>query len=681
MYSSFFGLNEKPFSITPDPRYLYMSQRHTEALAHLIYGVKESGGFIQLTGEVGTGKTTLVRSLLQQLPESADVALVLNSQLSKTEFLDAICEELGTPTPHPPGSIKALTDALNDYLLENHSNGRRTILIVDEAQNLQPDVLEQVRLLTNLETTKQKLLQIILIGQPELRELLARNDMRQLAQRITGRYHLEPLTLEETTAYIDHRLKVAGCSQPVFSMAAKKAIYRLSKGIPRIINVVADRALLGAFTKDMHEVTPALVRDAAEEIYGHRTRKKSPAPRRARYAAMALGGAALVVALALGFAGYPRLSQWMNGTANGHTVVTPASDQSRTTTPPINDRRRLAAANGATERTAPEPLNAKPATPAMNDSGATDSWTGSAGVTNPRTTGTAASGTEMIDPGVMDPGTMDSGAIDSGMIDSGTTGSGTTSSGTIAAPVDPETTHAGTTGFVTGNGGASSGMPAGTGAIGARPIDPAPASLEALLQEKRQQTGNDSAFQTLFGLWNAAFTPGPVRACDQAIQHNLYCLSQRGSLAQIRVLDRPAILTLRDARGDRHQVVLSSLAGSVATVRIGNQRYEVGTAELADLWFGEYLLLWRPGIGSRKALLPGMQDQDVRWLRESLATIRGTPLAPVVSDLYDQELENQVRDYQRKRRLTVDGLVGQQTQIAINTDLNPTGVPRLVRVN
>ena len=200
MYASFFGLSEKPFSITPDPRYLYLSERHAEALAHLIYGVKESGGFIQLTGEVGTGKTTLVRSLLQQLPDFADVAVVLNSQLSRVEFLSSICEELHVPLPEQRNSIKALTDALNVYLLENHSKGRRTILIVDEAQNLRVEVLEQVRLLTNLETAKQKLLQIILIGQPELRELLARNDMRQLAQRITGRYHLEPLTREETVA-------------------------------------------------------------------------------------------------------------------------------------------------------------------------------------------------------------------------------------------------------------------------------------------------------------------------------------------------------------------------------------------------------------------------------------------------------------------------------------------------
>ena len=209
MYTSFFGLNEKPFSITPDPRYLFISERHGEALAHLVYGVTESGGFVQLTGEVGTGKTTLVRSLLQsRMPANADVAVVLNPQISAREFLVTICEELGIGVPEDRNSIKALIDKLNQHLLDAHADGRRTILVVDEAQNLQPDVLEEVRLLTNLETARQKLLQIILIGQPELRELLARNDLRQLAQRITGRYHLEPLSRSETAQYIEHRLKV-----------------------------------------------------------------------------------------------------------------------------------------------------------------------------------------------------------------------------------------------------------------------------------------------------------------------------------------------------------------------------------------------------------------------------------------------------------------------------------------
>lgn len=269
MYTSFFGLNEKPFSITPDPRYLFLSERHGEALAHLVYGVTESGGFVQLTGEVGTGKTTLVRTLLlNRMPENADVAVVLNPQITVHEFLLTICEELSIEVPNEKNSIKALTDALNRHLLRAHSEGRRTILVVDEAQNLSPAVLEQVRLLTNLETAKQKLLQIILIGQPELRELLSRNDLRQLAQRITGRYHLEPLTREETAQYIEHRLRVAGALGEVIDRGAKKEVFRLSQGVPRLINVICDRALLGAYASESRTINRRLIRRAAAEVSG-----------------------------------------------------------------------------------------------------------------------------------------------------------------------------------------------------------------------------------------------------------------------------------------------------------------------------------------------------------------------------------------------------------------------------
>ena len=268
MYTKFFGLNEKPFAITPDPRYLFMSERHGEGLAHLLYGVTDSGGFIQLTGEVGTGKTTLVRTLLGQLPAEADVALILNPQVSVLEFLQAICKELGVDLPDDRNSTMALVDALNRYLLDAHGRGRRIILLVDEAQNLSEDVLEQLRLLTNLETAKQKLLQIILIGQPELREVLAQNNLRQLAQRVTGRYHLEPLSREESARYIDHRMKVAGGLGEIFDDGAKREVYKLSGGIPRIMNVICDRALLGAYSRESRTVDRGLIRSAADEVSG-----------------------------------------------------------------------------------------------------------------------------------------------------------------------------------------------------------------------------------------------------------------------------------------------------------------------------------------------------------------------------------------------------------------------------
>src|SRR6202047_2061699 len=271
MYLSFFGLNEKPFAITPDPRYLYLSERHAEALAHLLYGINEAGGFVQLTGEVGTGKTTIVRSLLAQTPKNAEIALILNPRMTAPEFLLTICEEIGIGVPDSSmESLKDLVDPPSHYLLRAPAAGRRVVLVVDEAQNLAPTVLEQVRLLTNLETNTQKLLQIILIGQPELRELLGRNELRQLAQRITGRYHLNPLTHDETAAYVRHRLRVAGATSDIFSPTALAEVYRLAVGVPRVINVVCDRALLGAYSMDRHRVTASLVRHAATEVFGKR---------------------------------------------------------------------------------------------------------------------------------------------------------------------------------------------------------------------------------------------------------------------------------------------------------------------------------------------------------------------------------------------------------------------------
>ena len=288
MYTAFFGLTEKPFAITPDPRYLFMSERHAEALAHLLYGINEAGGFIQLTGEVGTGKTTVVRTLLERMPKHAEVAVILNPQLKPVEFLLTICEELGIfVRDGDVDSAKELVDVLNKRLLDAHAKGRRVVVIVDEAQNLSPETLEQVRLLTNLETASQKLLQIILIGQPELREVLDRNELRQLAQRITGRYHLNPLSRAESAAYVRHRLKVAGASFEIFTPTALREIHRLSGGIPRIINVICDRALLGGYTQETQRVGPPLVRAAASEVYG---RSIAPAWMRPLLAAAAVIG-------------------------------------------------------------------------------------------------------------------------------------------------------------------------------------------------------------------------------------------------------------------------------------------------------------------------------------------------------------------------------------------------------
>ena len=268
MYCDYFGLRELPFTITPDPSYLYMSERHQEALAHLLFGVKDQDGFVQLTGEVGTGKTTLIRTLMAQLPDGIDLALIFNPKLSVFEFVASICDELHIKYPAETDSVKVLVDMLNAYLLNAYSQGRRVILVVDEAQNLHIDVLEQIRLLTNLETAKHKLLQIVLVGQPELREVLGQANLRQLAQRVTARYHLEPMTLRETQGYIFHRLKVAGARRDLFTRDAIRQIKKFSGGIPRLINVMCDRSLLGAYAREESQVTGTIVKKAAAEVYG-----------------------------------------------------------------------------------------------------------------------------------------------------------------------------------------------------------------------------------------------------------------------------------------------------------------------------------------------------------------------------------------------------------------------------
>jgi general secretion pathway protein A len=554
MYTSFFGLQEKPFAITPDPRYLYLSERHAEALAHLLYGINEAGGFIQLTGEVGTGKTTVIRSLLEQLPGHADVALILNPRITPAEFLLTICEELHVPVPESGrGSTKTLMDLLGRHLLDTHASGRRVVLIVDEAQNLSTQTLEQVRLLTNLETATTKLLQIILIGQPELRELLDQPELRQLAQRITGRYHLNPLSREETAGYVKHRMRIAGATAEVFTPSALREIHRLSGGIPRVINVICDRALLGAFTQEDHRAGAGLVRQAASEVYG----RPVPAPWLKWATAAAVAGALALVAVGL----WTYLAQ-------------------------------------------------RPATTA----GAEPSRAAAASAEAPAASAAIAASIE-------------------------------------APPAEaPEPV----------------------------PAAPPPVPLDELLVRHGNDTTTEAALAKLFALWGVLYEPARGRGCDQAARQGLECLFQKGSWAQLRTLNRPAILTLTDDLGRTHQVLLTGLTDEHATLDLGGASREVGITALSRYWFGDFLLLWRPPLAVVKALGPGMRGEDVRWLRESVRASQGLPTAAPGSDVYDDELVRLVQDFQRQHRLAVDGVAGVQTQIVLDTTLNATGSPTIV---
>jgi general secretion pathway protein A len=527
MYASFFGLNEKPFSITPDPRYLFLSERHAEALAHLVYGVNEAGGFIQLTGEVGTGKTTVVRSLLAQAPKHAEIALILNPRMTPAEFLLAICEELGIQVEaRSEGSLKDLVDLLSFHLLKAHAEGRRVVLVVDEAQNLAPDVLEQVRLLTNLETETQKLLQIILIGQPELREVLDRTELRQLAQRITGRYHLDPLSGNETSAYVRHRLRVAGATQEVFSAGALREVRRLSGGVPRLINIICDRALLGAFTEDRHVVGASVVRRAAGEVFGKNIQ--------------------------------PRWLPWAAGSAVGVLAVASAA---------------LLLPRFLAKQAPPAPVAAAPAPPA--------------------------------------------------------------------------------------------------------PKPAPPPDLDRLLAQYDSETDPDNAFNKLFALWGLRYATGSTDPCTQALQSGLECLTQRGSLAQLRLFNRPAVLNVVDSAGRAHQLVLAGLDDEHAQIDLGGAQREIGIGDLSRSWFGDYVLLWRPVPGGSEPLALGARNARVKWLRDSLRRVNGLPAEENPNDRFDASLVTLVEDFQRKNRLVVDGIAGVQTQVALDAALNDTATPFL----
>lgn len=274
MYTNYFGLKEKPFSIAPDPRYLYMSERHREALAHLLYGVSSDGCFILLTGDVGTGKTTVGRCFLAQLPENTDVAFIVNPRLTVLELLETICEEFEVPLDNREQSVKSYIDRLNIYLLKAHADGRNSALLIDEAQGLSLALLEQLRLLTNLETNQKKLLKIMLLGQSELRDKLKQEEAAQINQRVTSRYHLLPLDHKNCCSYILHRLAVAGERQQVFSKKALRQIFFFSGGIPRIINVLCDRSLLGAYVEGEYLVSAKIVDQAAREVLDYEHEKQ-----------------------------------------------------------------------------------------------------------------------------------------------------------------------------------------------------------------------------------------------------------------------------------------------------------------------------------------------------------------------------------------------------------------------
>ncbi|HYD94819.1 MAG TPA: AAA family ATPase [Noviherbaspirillum sp.] len=553
MYTKFFRLAQAPFSISPDPRYLFMSERHREALAHLLYGVDAGGGVVLLTGDIGTGKTTICRCFLEQVPANCNVAYIFNPKLTVAELLQSVCEEFHIePAIRHGAGVKEYIDALNRFLLTAHADGRNNVLVIDEAQNLSADVLEQLRLLTNLETNERKLLQIILIGQPELRAMLARPELEQLAQRVIAHYHLTALSEQETASYIQHRMATAGLTAASpFQQPLMKQIHRLTGGVPRRINLLCDRALLGAYAQGAQQVDSRTVDEAASELFINlRAPRPAPARRWPAFAAVGLGAAVI----AAGWA-------W-----NGESVL-----------------RKMHAA--LTSQHDPVPAQTAP----------------------------AAQATQAAAP---------------------------------AKPDDPPL----------------------------RPAQPAPATQEKPAPEQRILAENNGATRAglrderdavrrLWALWGETAPSGDP--CAPAQSDTLRCHRSNGGIAELRQLDRPAVLTLYDQANKPFYVLMTGLGENSLTLRVGDITQEVSLLHLVRHFRSEFVTLWRAPSGFDVAVEEKDKGPAADWFAAELAKLnRVKPPAP--GEPLGAKTLKQVKQFQQALGLYVDGVIGPVTAMHIN---------------
>jgi general secretion pathway protein A len=541
MYTDFFRLKHAPFSIAPDPRYLFLSERHREALAHLLYGVGSGGGFVLLTGEIGTGKTTVCRCFLEQIPANCNVAYIFNPKLTVNELLQAIGDEFGLAAS-PDASVKAQVDALNRYLLAQHAAGRNNVLIIDEAQNLSVDVLEQLRLLTNLETSQRKLLQIILIGQPELRQLLAQPELAQLAQRVIARYHLDALAPAETAGYVQHRLAVAGLATvSPFPPALLRQIHQRTQGIPRRINLLCDRALLGAYAESKPTVERAMLEQAAREVFAPAA--GAAAGRGWRNALLGLLAGATMAAAAAWSLGHG----WLPKAAIARLPV------------PDNQNRASQAV--------PAVIPASVAT--------------------------------------------------------------TVASSALATPVQLAQ----------------------------------PPAIDLNSSPGSNARDQAAAYRQLAQLWHLTLPAG--EPCQAAQVIGLRCYLGSSGFAELRQLDRPALLSLHDAGNTAYYALLTAVTDTDALLQIGGVAQRVSLMQLAAHYDGEFVTFWRAPPAYHKQVASGDQGPEVDWLALQLAKLYGTK-APAANQPFDPVLGRQVRQFQQAQGMTVDGVAGPKTFMQLN---------------
>jgi len=638
MYLEHFGLTEPPFSIAPNPHYLYMSNQYLEALAHLMFGIDSGGGFILLTGEVGTGKTTISRKMLEKLSNNIDVAWIINPKLSVDELLASICDELGIIYPAGTSSIKVFTDLISDFLIQAHGHGRNVLLIIDEAQNLSPEVLEQLRLLTNLETNERKLLQIILLGQPELKTMLERNDLRQLAQRITARFHLHSLSLKSTGEYIRHRLTIAGCNQAPFPARTVKLIHRLSHGTPRLINLLCDRSLLGAYSRNHHIVTPEHVRQASIEVLGEPRKSK-----RIYYVATAI---ALLTIATIVFS--QALPLWKPAEPLARTTpIEPAPIHSMAKKPMPETAAPLPSPIATTIST-PDTV---PVTPPTNDHPT---------VAPVSSTNTApATAHQEQQPKAAMAATMPQPAMDK----SATVADQAIASAPEAKPATPSTNAS--------PPGKATTQPT------TKPANQAPLPV----WEAIEQSGTQAlAFTTLASIWHSKPGHQGSTSCRDLHDKSLSCFHLRNNDWLLREFNLPAIFSIQDSNGMDHFAVVHAISSRGISIQLGNQTWHVTLADLKNHWQKRLHLIWMKPPGSKSYLKPGDTGQTVEWLAKQMDHFEGTMIPPRHFSSLDPILIERLKDFQQRHGLPIDGTAGTMTLNRIQQLIHPN-TPRLQSID
>ena len=640
MYMRFFGLKQEPFSLAPDPRYLYMSKRHREALAHLLYGVGGGGGFVLLSGEIGAGKTTVCRCFLEQIPKRCNVAYIFNPKLTVTELVKSVCDEFRIPTRMArgePATVKTYVDALNDFLLKTHAVGQNNVLIIDEAQMLSVDVLEQLRLLTNLETNERKLLQIVLIGQPELRTMLERPELEQLAQRVIARFHLKALSSKETEHYIRHRLSVAGMTLTIlFDRKALQRIHEIARGVPRRINLLCDRSMLGAYAHGKHQIDTEIVEKSAREVFG----KSEPAgPDRLRFGSGAELGLVVATGVALTallvfaiYAGYRKF------VPPGQAASAPVA--------------RASAASAA-----------------LVAGSRASSGTAASGVVLPGAGSAPAASAPAASAAAMSPSAASAPA-------SAAPASAVPASAVPAASASAASAPA-RAGAVVNAASKPSAAASATPVSAASPAAAAASAVLGAAELKAQwkTIGRDekTAWRELAPMWNV--TPGEGDPCAASAKQQVRCFKFASTLAMVKSLGRPGFMSLRDDAGRSTSVVLIGLRGDSATLLVEGRPQAVSLSALTKLWQGEFGTLWRMPVGYTTALAEGASGPLVDRLATQLAALAGEPV-PAPGQTMDAALRTKLARFQTAHGLNAVGKAGPTTFMQLN---RATGVdePRL----